>query len=166
MIQVLVMGVCGVGKSTIGRQLANSLDAQFLDADDFHSKENQAHMSMGLALNDETRKPWLMAVVAALNRFVVSGERVVLACSALKQEYREILLASCPNSQVVFLHADESLIRSRLRQRTGHFAAESLLKTQLETLEEPEDAIWIKITPLMTVARSTNLTLSLLRIDK
>lgn len=143
---VLVMGVSGSGKSTIGAALAEALGADFLEADTFHSPANIAKMKSGTPLDDADRWPWLEAIGAALDRSVMENRAVVLACSALKQSYRERLL---PQGQrrghVIFLKGDAGLIGGRLSGRTGHYMPPTLLPSQFATLEPPADAIIIDI---------------------
>jgi gluconokinase len=143
---ILVMGVSGSGKTTIGRLLAAELGCRFIEADDYHSLANKQKMERGEALDDHDRATWL----AELRRLVVltldRGECAVLACSALKQRYRELLRVDPARMPVVYLRGSPQLISERLAARTGHFAARSLLTSQLETLEEPNDAIIVDVT--------------------
>ncbi len=139
---VLVMGVSGAGKSTIGRALAAALKAEFLEADAFHSEANVARMKSGVPLTDADRWPWLEAIGAALDRSVMKGGKVVLACSALKQAYRDRLLRDGGRQgYTVFLQGDPDLIAARLAGRSGHYMPPTLLPSQLATLEPPLDAI-------------------------
>lgn len=138
---ILVMGVMGAGKTTVGMQLARSLSFEFLDADDFHSSANRARLSRGQPLTDEDRAPWLETLRAAVERTNANRKGIVLACSALKAAYRDVLLGDGRNTLVVYLRADEPLLAARLMNRTGHFASPGLLQSQLATLEEPDDAL-------------------------
>lgn len=139
---VLVMGVSGAGKSTIGRALADALQADFLEADAFHSAANIAKMKGGTPLTDSDRWPWLDAIGAALDQVVMKGGKVVLACSALKQAYRDRLLKDGGRQGfTVFLKGDEGLIAGRLSGRSGHYMPPALLPSQMATLEAPADAI-------------------------
>jgi gluconokinase len=138
---VLVMGVAGSGKTTIGRALADRLGWLFCDADDFHPPENVAKMSRGEPLDDADRAPWLAAVSDRVERERALGRSVVLACSALKPAYRQRLGVGQPNVFVVHLRGSSELIGQRLRARTGHFAKEQLLASQFDALEPPLDAI-------------------------
>jgi gluconokinase len=137
------MGVVGAGKTTVGQLLAHRLGYQFADADEFHSAENIEKISHGIALDDADRAPWLAALRRAIEQWNAANQSVVLACSALKHSYRDELR---PGSvQFVYLKGDYELIRQRLRSRHGHFASESILKSQLADLEEPDEAISIEI---------------------
>jgi gluconokinase len=125
--------------------LAQSLGWRFLDADDFHSGENVDRMHRGIALTDADREPWLAAVRSALSAALARNERVVLACSALKEQYRRALVPSHAEASVrfVYLRADERVLRERLAHREGHYAGPALLASQLRTLEEPSSALWV-----------------------
>ena len=142
---IVLMGPAGAGKTTVGLALAQSLGWRFLDADDFHSPANVAKMRSGVGLTDEDRAPWLAAMHDALERALTSATCVVLACSALKEQYRRALTPEGAGSRIrfVYLHADEAVLRERLAHRTGHYAGPELLASQLETLEEPSDALWV-----------------------
>lgn len=143
---VLVMGVSGAGKSTIGRALADALQADFLEADAFHSEANVAKMASGTPLTDSDRWPWLDAIGAALDQAVMKDRKVVLACSALKQAYRDRLLKdSGRQGHTVFLTGDGALIAARLSGRSGHYMPPTLLPSQLATLEPPQDAVVVDI---------------------
>lgn len=141
---VLVMGTTGSGKTTIGQMLARRLGWLFLDADDFHSASNKEKMHRGIPLTDADRAPWLAAIHAELVRQNEQRSSVVLACSALKQEYREVLQAQLL-VQVVYLKGSEAVLREHIESRHGHFAGESLLPSQLATLEEPKDALVVDV---------------------
>ena len=138
---VLVMGVAGVGKTTIGERLAAALGWRFIDADDFHPPENVAKMKAGFALEDADRWPWL----ARLNKVLKEEEHAVLACSALKQRYRERLLQGIHDHRVVYLHGAPDLIRDRMAMRKHRYMPASLLESQLAALEPPADAIAIDV---------------------
>jgi carbohydrate kinase (thermoresistant glucokinase family) len=141
---VLLMGVCGCGKSTIGRALAAELDWPFLDADTLHPEANVAKMASGIPLTDEDRWPWFDRVVAEMRRHATAGTHVVVACSALRQAYRD-RLATGGSVRFVYLKGDAETIAPRLATRKGHFMPPSLLASQFATLEEPGDAIVVDI---------------------
>ncbi len=135
------MGVTGCGKTTVGKMLARDCAWDFHDADDFHPPENVAKMQRGEALTDEDRWPWLNR----LNAFIVENERqrknLVLACSALKQSYRDRLASECARLRFVFLDGDIDVIRARLAERHGHYMNPKLLDSQFAILERPTDAL-------------------------
>jgi gluconokinase len=135
---VVVIGVSGVGKTTVGVALARRLGWVFLDADDFHPAANVAKMRRGIPLTDDDRRPWLDALGGELGRRAAAGDDVVLACSALHRWHRDALRASAPDVRFVYLRAGYEEIDRRLRARTGHFMPESLLRSQLDTLEPPD----------------------------
>jgi gluconokinase len=136
---VVVTGVAGAGKSTVGRALAARLDAQFVDADEFHSPESLAKMQAGIPLDDADREPWLAGIRRAIERWSADGLNHVLACSALKMRYRDRLKRGDENVQFVFLRGSFALIEERLRERPGHFFAPRLLESQFAALEAPTD---------------------------
>jgi gluconokinase len=137
---VVVMGVTGVGKTTIGSELARRLNCAFEDADSYHSAANIEKMAHGIPLTDADRIPWLEAMRAMLGRHAAEGLSVVLACSALRQSYRDILGKGL-NVSWIYLKASAEVIRQRIEHRHGHFAKEDLLRSQFETLEEPKDVL-------------------------
>jgi len=138
---VVVMGVSGSGKSTVGALLAESLGCSFADADDFHSAENRDKMSRGIPLEDADRWPWLQTLRADMDAQRAQGLCRVYACSALRHAYREILGAGLPDVAFVHLHGSPELVAQRLAARKGHFSNPSLMESQFATLEAPEDAI-------------------------
>lgn len=143
---IVVMGPAGAGKTTIGTLLAQSLGWRYLEADDFHSPANIEKMHRGVPLTDADREPWLASIREALRAAIARGDRVVLACSALKEQYRSALVPpNVTREQIffVYLHAAPSLLRERLAHRVGHFAGPALVDSQLKTLEEPTDALWV-----------------------
>ena len=137
------MGVVGAGKTTIGTVLAQKLGWDFVDADNFHPAENVKKIRRGIALTDGDRVPWLTAMHGAIVQWNRTGQNVVLACSALKNSYRQELRAG--DVKFVYLKGSRELILQRLRARHGHFATESILDTQFRDLEEPEDALVVVI---------------------
>lgn len=141
---LLVMGVTGSGKTTVGKMLASRLGWVFLDADNFHSAENVEKMRRGIPLSDADRGPWLAAIHAELVK--CAGEKVdaVLACSALKESYRERLGAGV-EMRIVYLKGTYGEIAARLQRRTGHFAGEGILAGQFADLEEPQGALVVRI---------------------
>jgi gluconokinase len=138
----IIMGATGAGKTTIGTMLAAQLHWQFADADAFHPPANIEKMSRGIPLNDADRAPWLEAMRKAILEWIAVGKNVVLACSALKRAYREVLRAS-PEVKIIYLKGDFALFAERIRHRHGHFAGEGILAGQFADLEEPADAITI-----------------------
>lgn len=137
---LLVMGVTGSGKSTVGRLLAERLGWVYLEADDFHSAANKAKMHQGVPLAETDRVPWLNAIHAELLARNAQGKNVVLACSALRETYRQTLMAGL-DVKLVYLRGSRELIGGRLRHRTNHFAGEAILDDQFAVLEEPQSAI-------------------------
>jgi gluconokinase len=139
-VAVVLMGVSGSGKTTVGRLLAGRLGWAFLDADEFHSTANVEKMRRGEPLTDADRDPWLQALAAALRKHLDSGESLVLACSALKASYRTVLRID-DRVRFAFLRAGAPLLQQRLGGRAGHYFNPALLQSQLETLEPPDDAV-------------------------
>jgi gluconokinase len=138
---VIVMGVSGAGKTAVGSELARRLDCAFLDADDYHPPQNVAKMAAGAALEDADRWPWL----ERLNALLRERESAVLACSALKQQYRDRLADGLECCKIVFLPGDQALIRARLEQREHRYMPASLLASQFAALEPPADAIAVDV---------------------
>lgn len=134
----IIMGVSGSGKSTVGKILADKLGCNFYDADNFHPKENIIKMSKGIPLNDVQREPWLLSLKTLIEK---QSDNAVLACSALKKSYRDIL--NVPEKSIVFIYlkGDKALIEERLLSREDHYAGVNLLQSQFDALEEPEDAL-------------------------
>jgi gluconokinase len=141
---ILVMGVSGSGKTTIGALLAATLHWQFQDADQFHPAANIAKMRHGIPLNDVDRLPWLLAMQQAIADWQQAGIHTVLACSALKADYRQRLSQAAPIKEV-YLKGSFALIQQRLQQRQGHYMKADLLQSQFDTLEEPDDALVVDI---------------------
>ncbi len=142
---VFLMGPAGSGKTTVGRLLAAQLSWEFADGDDFHSPANREKMSRGNGLSDEDRIPWLQAIRDAMRQWQAQGRNVVLACSALKRSYRQLLGidSNGQNIKLVYLKGSHDLLLERLHSRKGHYATEQLLASQLADLEEPADAVTI-----------------------
>jgi gluconokinase len=144
---VIVFGVSGAGKTTIGKLLANDLGRRFLEADDFHPRANIDKMRRGIPLTDEDRQPWLDSLREQIGKSVEARQDAVLACSALKRAYRERLRVS-DDVKFVFLRGDFALVEKQLRRRRGHFMNPDLLRSQFADLEEPgldEDAVTIEL---------------------
>lgn len=142
---VIVMGVSGAGKTTVGTRLAAALGWRFLDADDFHPPGNVAKMAAGIPLTDEDRAPWLERLRELVRGALEAGEDLVLACSALKGVYRERLTVDSARQRWVYLHASRELIAERLKRRTGHYMSPALLDSQLATLEVPRGALSVDV---------------------
>jgi gluconokinase len=138
------MGPAGSGKTTVGELLGARLSWKFFDGDSFHSPANIEKMSRGVPLTDEDRIPWLNSMREAMLQWEEQHQNVVLACSALKRSYRELLQIS-PTVKLVYLKANFELLRERLRSRKGHYAGEQLLSSQFADLEAPTDALTIEV---------------------
>jgi len=136
---VVIFGVSGAGKTTIGELLAQELHWKFYDADDFHPQVNIDKMERGEPLTDEDRQPWLQSLREAITRSLAANENAVLACSALKRKYRELLRVN-GDVKFVFLHGSRARIADQLKQRRGHFIDPALLDSQFADLEEPESS--------------------------
>lgn len=136
---IIVMGVAGSGKTTIGGKLALALDATFIEGDELHPQSNVEKMRNGIPLEDEDRFPWLEAIGAEVNRALVSGASVVASCSALKRTYRDYLRQIIgPRISFIYLDGTVALLSARMSQREGHFMPVALLESQLNTLERPD----------------------------
>ena len=138
---VVVMGVSGSGKTTVGQALAAELGAAFVDGDDHHSPQSIEKMAAGVALDDEDRSPWLAGLRGLMVEHLAAGTSLVLACSAMKQAYRLELAAADRRVHFVFLRADYATITPRLEEREGHFMKADMLQGQFDALEEPADAV-------------------------
>jgi len=147
---VVLMGVMGSGKTVVGELLAQKIGWEFLDGDDFHPDANKEKMATGVPLTDEDRFPWLQVLSAEIGKRINKSENVVLACSALKASYRDILLSGQPEVCFIHLKGPKELISPRLEKRVHNYMPTSLLNSQFETLEEPEDALIIDISPTPT----------------
>lgn len=162
---LVVMGVSGSGKTTVGRHVASILGWEFLDADAFHPPENVAKMASGLPLDDADRAPWLAAMRDALADRLADGANVVLACSALRRVHRDVLRAAGPEVAFLYLRSDPALVRTRVAARPGHFFPPQLVDSQFVSLEEPSpaeepDVVVVNAAePLQTFTRSRVLRL-------
>ncbi len=144
---VVLAGVSGSGKTTVGESLARRLAWPFTDGDSLHPAANIAKMRAGVPLTDEDRWPWLAAVAAVMDERIAAGQSAVVACSALKRSYRDLLLAGRPAVRMVFLDVDRDLLAARLAARHGHFFRADLLASQLADLENPQPAERILVLP-------------------
>lgn len=142
---VILMGVSGCGKTSVGERLASILDWPFIDGDLFHPPENVAKMSEGIPLDDEDRIPWLANLNALVADHLQASKSMLLACSALKQHYRDMLSAGNPGTVYVYLKGDFNLIFQRMAIRESHYMKAGMLQSQFEALEEPLDAIIVDI---------------------
>jgi carbohydrate kinase (thermoresistant glucokinase family) len=148
-IIVVLMGVSGSGKSTVGEKLAAALGCPFLEGDDFHPPANVAKMKQGIALTTADRAPWLASIAAKIDDLLLTRNSAVLSCSALQRSYRDVIIGDRPHVALVYLKGSYALILDRLQGRHGHFMPASLLKSQFDTLAEPapdEHAIVVDIT--------------------
>jgi gluconokinase len=142
---VIVMGVSGSGKTTVGRLLARELGWPFYDGDDWHPPANRDKMRRGIALTDADRDIWLTALQHFISKLIQGGQSAVIACSALKQAYRDRLQVDEQLVRFIYLKGSYDLIRQRLQERQGHFMPANLLTSQFETLEEPQEVVTIDI---------------------
>jgi gluconokinase len=141
----IVMGVSGCGKSSVGKKLAEHLGWDFYDADDFHPPENVAKMAGGIPLDDSDRAPWLAALNELISASLKAYRPGVLACSALKELYRQRLMEDNTGVQIVYLKGSYDLIWSRMERRTDHYMKPHMLKSQFDSLEEPANAITVDV---------------------
>jgi gluconokinase len=141
----VVMGVAGSGKTLIGAALARALNVEFVEGDDFHPVANVERMASGISLTDDDRAGWLAALARQIRRAKQRGVGLVVACSALRRSYRDVLRGGAGDLQFVFLEGDPGLIAERLLNRTGHYMPPSLLASQLTTLEQPaaDEGAWV-----------------------
>ncbi len=152
---IVLMGVAGSGKTTVGEELARLLDWTFCDADDFHSLHNREKMSRGMALNDSDRQPWLEAIRNSILRSISNKQNAIFACSALKKSYRRQLRVNAEEVKFVYLKGSPALLSQRVANRQGHFFAPSLLESQFYDLEEPTDVLEVDVSsPPDAIARS------------
>ncbi len=143
---VVLMGVAGAGKTTVGRELARRLGWQFIDADDLHPPANREKIARGEPLDDTDRAPWLQALGALMARCRQGNRDVVVACSALRQAYRDQLSAYAPGLVWVYLQVQQAEARARLARRRGHFASAALVESQFDSLEAPQAAVVLDAT--------------------
>lgn len=137
-IGLILMGIAGSGKTTVGRAFAAAVGLPFLDADDFHSETNRSKMAAGIPLTDGDRHPWLATLRETLAAELAQNQSVILACSALRQSYRQILAEAGPGVHFAYLDIPRDLAETRLQSRLGHFAGPDLLDSQWRTLEIPD----------------------------
>ncbi|MEE8271221.1 MAG: gluconokinase [Alphaproteobacteria bacterium] len=137
---VVVMGVCGSGKTTVGTLIAERLGACFAEGDRYHPKENIEKMSKGIPLDDDDRRPWLESIAAAIDRWRAAGEDAVIACSALKESYRRVIVGDRRGVHLVYLRGSAAQIADRMARRHHHFMPPTLLPSQFAALEEPQAA--------------------------
>jgi len=144
---IVLMGVAGSGKTTVGRMLARRLGWPFRDADNFHPLRNREKMRRGIPLDDNDRRPWLQAIRASIIESINNKKNAVYACSALKQAYRQLLATDTNKVKFVYLKGPPELIAKRLANRKGHFFNPALLQTQFNDLEEPRNVLEVDISP-------------------
>jgi len=151
---LVVMGVSGAGKTTVGRRLAKKLKVDFVDGDAFHPPENVRKMCAGFPLTDTDRQAWLASLARVIQRHRRARKGLIVACSALKERYRKVLVGSHQDVKFIYLKGEESLIRRRLINRRGHFMPASLLTSQFQALEEPREAVVVEVkgTPEMILS--------------
>ena len=143
---ILLMGVAGSGKTTLGRLLAARLGWTYYEADDFHSEANKDKMSRGIPLDDSDRAPWLASIRAAMDAALAAGRPAVFTCSALKARYRDVLLSGLGDrAGLVHLTGDSALLLARLQGRAGHYMKPAMLESQLAALEPPADALTLDV---------------------
>ena len=142
---ILIMGVAGSGKTTIGRLLAEDLGWKYFEADDFHPPGNIDKMARGIPLDDQDRAPWLAAIRARLDACLAAGENAVFTCSALKESYRRVLTVGAPRVSLIFLSGDYETIMARVGQRSNHYMKADMVRSQFDALEVPVDALILDI---------------------
>ena len=142
---IVLMGVAGSGKTTIGQLLAQDLQWAFVDADDLHPAANIEKMKSGHPLDDNDRAPWLAAIRARIDRFLKEGASAVVTCSALKQKYRDIIIVDSENVKLVHLHGSPEVLLARIQSRKNHFMSPRMLDSQLQALEIPVSALRVDI---------------------
>jgi carbohydrate kinase (thermoresistant glucokinase family) len=155
---IILMGPMGCGKTTVGKMLAEKLGWSFYDGDNFHPEKNVEKMRAGIALTDEDRKLWLKKLHANIQRWLIEKQNSILACSALKQAYRDMLGVDQNTVRTVYLKGSYELLRKRIEERQHPYMDKNLLRSQLDTLEEPKDGLTVDIsgTPETTVSTIIN----------
>jgi len=143
---IILMGVSGCGKTTIGIELSKGIGCLFLDGDDFHSEANIMKISGGAPLTEADRTPWLNTLRRKIEQCLDSGENLVLACSALSRQSRDVLRGENKDVRFVYLQGSKKLIKQRLKDRTEHFMHSDMLDSQFDVLQEPDEAIVVSIT--------------------
>jgi carbohydrate kinase (thermoresistant glucokinase family) len=151
---IVVMGVAGAGKSTLGKALAERLGCDFIEGDDYHPPANVEKMRAGIALDDADRRPWLAALRQRIHEYMERNHNAVVACSALKRDYRQWLSGDLAPVVYVYMSGAKDLIRARLKAREHHFMLADMLDSQLTTLEPPDDALLVPV-DLATEAQVT-----------
>jgi carbohydrate kinase (thermoresistant glucokinase family) len=152
---LILMGAMGCGKTTIGKMLAEKLGWSFYDGDDFHPKKNVEKMRAGVALTDEDRKLWLKKLHANIQHWLKDKQNSILACSALKQAYRDILGVNQNTVRTVYLKGSYELLRKRIEERQHPYMDKNLLRSQLDTLQEPKDGLTVDISATPEIVVST-----------
>ncbi len=142
---IIIMGVAGSGKTTIGKLLAESLGWEFSDADDFHPPSNIQKMQKGIPLTEADRIPWLEDLQTAIKQWLQANKNMILACSALKNSYRDYLVVESDRMRLIYLRGSYELIKQRLKNRQNHYLGVELLESQFAALEEPSDAFYSTI---------------------
>jgi carbohydrate kinase (thermoresistant glucokinase family) len=160
---VVVMGVAGVGKTAVGQLVARELGLPFHDADDFHSEESRRKMAAGIPLTETDREPWLRDLARRMRDWEAEGGGALVACSALRRRYRDLLAGAGP-VRFVWLDADEQTIRARLAARKGHYMPPSLLESQLATLEPPGPDEAVRVEAVGTLKETTQAVVRALQL--
>jgi len=142
---VIMMGVSGSGKSLIGKTIANRLNCPFYEGDDYHPKTNVEKMANGIPLNDEDRAGWLAMLADIIHAGLIKGQSGVIACSALKEKYRQVLRVNSEKVKFVYLKGSYKLILARMKNRKGHYMKPGMLNSQFDILEEPTNALIVDI---------------------
>ncbi len=162
-IAIVLIGPMGCGKTTVGKELSETTGWEFIEGDDFHPEANVTKMAAGIPLTDEDRRPWLLALHDCLDKKLANGQTCILACSALKQAYRDLLGVDQKRIISIYLHGTHDIIKPRLGLRKHRYMNDSLLDSQIATLEQPTDGIQVDInnSPKQIVAEILRLIPSL-----